>query len=249
MKRNEIYLGDCLELMPKHIEDKSVDMIFCDLPYGTTKCYWDEIIPFCELWSEYERIIKDNGAIVLFGSEPFSSKLRLSNLKLFKYDWIWRKNTCTGIAQANYQPMKEHETISVFYKKKPIFNKTMTRTKSEHIASCAKKGLERKINTKSSHNSLGGHYGGKFKEFVNPRTVLEFKSLSNRDKRKIHPTQKPIELINYLISTYTNKGDLVLDNCSGSGTVGQGCIELKRDFILMEQDVAYYEDSRKRLQM
>ncbi len=247
-KNGKLYNGDCLEIM-KDLEDKSIDLIACDLPYGTTACAWDVIIPFESLWDQYERIIKDNGAIILTASQPFTTDLINSNRKLFRYEMIWYKNTCTGIAQSSYMPMKNHENILVFYKKKPIFNKQLQPTKSEHISICAKKGLTRKINTKGTQlESLGGFAGGDFKEYVNPRSVIDFiKTVNNRSKDKTHPTQKPIELMEYIIRTYSNEGDVVLDNCSGSGTTGIAAINTNRMFILIEQDIKHFYNSVNRI--
>ena len=242
MKINEIYLGDCLELMPKHVEDKSIDMIFCDLPYGTTQNKWDSVIPLDKLWSEYNRVIKDNGAIVLFAQTPFDKVLGASNLKMLKYEWIWRKSRPTGHLNANRMPMKAHENILVFYKKLPTYSKQMTIGKPNHV----KDGSVRK--TKATNNNYG-HFENvvqKRTNLKNPVTVLEFKQ---QDPNKIlHPTQKPLELIEYMIKTYTNEGDLILDNTCGSGTTGLGAKNLNRNYIMMEQDPKYYEIACKRVQ-
>jgi len=241
MKRNEIYIGDCLELMPKHIEDKSIDMIFCDLPYVTTQNKWDSLIDLSKLWSEYKRVIKDNGAIVLFAQIPFDKVLGSSNLKMLKYEWIWRKSRPTGHLNANRMPMKAHENILVFYKKPPTYNKQMTIGKPNHV----KDGAIRK--TKATNNNYG-HFENveqKKTNLKNPVTVLAFKQ---QDPNKIlHPTQKPLDLIEYMIKTYTNEGDLILDNTAGSGTTGLGAKNLKRDYIMMEQDPDIYEIACKRL--
>ena len=243
MKINEIYLGDCLELMPKHVEDKSIDMIFCDLPYGTTQNKWDSVIPLDKLWSEYNRVIKDNGAIVLFAQTPFDKVLGASNLKMLKYEWIWRKSRPTGHLNANRMPMKAHENILVFYKKLPTYSKQMTIGKPNHV----KDGSVRK--TKATNNNYG-HFENvvqKRTNLKNPVTVLEFKQ---QDPNKIlHPTQKPLELIEYMIKTYTNEGDLILDNTCGSGTTGLGAKNLNRNYIMMEQDPKYYEIACKRVQV
>ena len=240
MKRNEIYLGDCLELMPKHVEDKSIDMIFCDLPYGTTKCKWDVIIPFDRLWSEYERVIKDNGVILLFGNEPFSSVLRTSNLKLYRYDWIWEKTKATGFQNSKIQPMRKYENLSVFYKHKPTYNPQGLIKKQD------KKTNVRSGNIKNEH-SFNTYKGKKpVAEFTNyPANIVKFKNASG--KGHLHPTMKPLSLIDYMIKTYTNEGDLILDNTCGSGTTGLGAKNLKRDYIMMEQDPEYYETACKRV--
>lgn len=232
--------GDCLEKM-KEISDASVDMILADLPYGTTMCKWDIVIPFDPLWKEFWRMVKTNGVIAIFGCEPFSSYLRMSQIQYFKYDWIWYKNTATGIAQAKYQPMRNHETISIFYRKKPNFYPIKKRTESEHIATCAKRGLKRNITSETEHNSLGGVYGGDFQEYVNPRTVLKFNGVNNRDYSKKHPVQKPIDLLAYLIKSYTQEGERILDPVMGSGSTGIACINTQRNFIGIEKDPKYFE--------
>lgn len=240
LELNKIHLGDCLELM-KEIPDKSIDMILCDLPYGTTKLKWDSIIPFDKLWEQYERIIKGNGAIVLFGTEPFSSKLRASNLTLFKYDWYWRKSKPVGFANAKKMPLKEVETISVFYKKLPTYN-------PQNIVKI------NRVNNNSTKtqkgNNLSALNGGSFKtnsyvqEYTNyPRQVLEF----GVEGKPLHNTQKPIALLEYLIKTYTNEGDVVLDNCIGSGTTAVACINTKRNFIGIEKEEKYYNIADERI--
>ena len=243
MKINEIYLGDCLELMPKHVEDKSVDMIFCDLPYGTTQNKWDSVIPLDELWKEYERVIKDNGAIVLFAAQPFTSALIMSNPKMFKYDWIWQKPKGTGHLNAKKQPMRDKEDILVFYKKQCTYNPQMT----EGTPYKDKAG---KDHTKST--SMTGSYG-KYTNYreVNkgvryPKQVQQFGVV---ERGTVHPTQKPLDLIEYMIKTYTNEGDLILDNTCGSGTTGLGAKNLNRNYIMMEQDPKYYEIACKRAQV
>ena len=235
MEYNKILQGDCLEVMP-NIPDKSIDMILCDLPYGTTACKWDTIIPFEPLWKEYKRIIKDNGAIVLFGSEPFSSYLRLSNIKDYKYDWIWNKRKAGNIFLAKYQPMKIHEIISVFNSN--IFYPIKT--------------PRDKIKTSKNYGtgeSMGGNKEKENKIYIytdkNPVSIIDISNASQ--KGKLHPTQKPVALFEYLIKTYTNKGDLVLDNCAGSGTTGVACKNLGRDFILIEKEKKYYEIAKKRI--
>ena len=241
MKRNEIYLGDCLELMPKHIEDKSIDMIFCDLPYGTTQNKWDSVIDLDKLWTEYKRVIKDSGAIVLFAQTPFDKVLSVSNLGMLKYEWIWRKSRPTGHLNANKMPMKAHENILIFYKKLPIYNKQTTIGIPNGIPY---KGIRR---TKEKQNNYGVYDNVKKEKTIvkNPVSVIDFNSLS--PKKTIHPTQKPLELIEYMIKTYTNEGDLILDNTCGSGTTGLGAKNLKRDYIMMEQDPKYYEIACKRV--
>ena len=197
MKNIQLYHGDCLEVM-KEIEDKSVDMILCDLPCGTTKCKWDTIIPFVPLWEQYNRIIKDNGAIVLFASQPFTSVLVNSNIRMFKYEWIWRKNKGGNPLNAKKIPMKQHESILVFYKKSPTYN---------------------------------------------PQSVQFCKV-----ERDLHPTQKPVALLEYLVKTYTNEGELILDNCMGSGSTGVACVNTNRKFIGIELDDKYFEVAKERIE-
>jgi len=241
MKVNEIYLGDCLELMPKHVEDKSIDMIFCDLPYGTTACKWDIVIPFEPLWEQYNRIIKDDGAIVLFGSQPFTSVLVNSNIKMFKYEWIWEKDGGSNFATVKYMPMKEHENILVFGKGKVKYNEQ----RQERIGS--RKGKITSTTDSGRKDSVyGTQKGGKKFDVPKlrcPRSIQRF----NRERGQ-HPTQKPLDLIEYMIRTYTNEGDLVLDNTCGSGTTGLGAKNLNRNYIMMEQDPKYYEIACKRVQ-
>jgi site-specific DNA-methyltransferase (adenine-specific) len=226
----DIKQGDCLELM-KEIPDKSIDMILCDLPYGTTACRWDTVIPFEPLWEQYNRIIKDNGAIVLFGSEPFSTELRHSNLKMYKYDYYWKKSRPVNHINAKRMPMRYIETISVFYKKQPTFNRqrkkrtiTTTSTTTNTVFGASINGYTREV-----------EYDAKF-------DLLSFSKDGS-----IHPTQKPVALLEYLIKTYTNEGETVLDNCMGSGSTGVACINTNRDFIGYELDENYFEIAEKRL--
>jgi DNA modification methylase len=225
--------GDCLELM-KDIPDKSIDMILCDLPYGTTRNKWDSVIPFDKLWEQYERIIKDNGAIVLFSQMPFTAKLICSNLKLFKYEWIWEKDNSTGFLNAKKMPLKIHENICVFYKSPPCYNPQM------------RKGFKP---YKCKHGAQSDNYGWHNKVWSvsdGERYPVDLIKL-NRDKSKIHPTQKPVALLEYLIKTYTNEGDIVLDNCMGSGSTGVACVNLNRSFIGMELEEEYFEIAKERI--
>ena len=242
MKINEIYLGDCLELMPKFVESKSVDMIFCDLPYGTTQNKWDSVIPLDELWKEYNRVIKDNGAIVLFAQTPFDKVLGASNLKMLKYEWVWEKTQATGHLNAKKMPMKAHENILVFYKKLPTYNPQKTTGHKPMNSGVRRSSL--KNENYNEINKVDLPFGGDTDRY--PRTVLEFKS--DKQKNYLHPTQKPLSLIEYMIRTYTNEGDLILDNTCGSGTTGLGAKNLRRNYIMMEQDPKYYEIACKRVQ-
>ena len=242
---NKVICGDCLEVM-KDIPDKSIDMILCDLPYGTTACKWDTIIPFEPLWEQYKRIIKDNGAIVLTASQPFTSALVMSNPDMFKYEIIWEKNKPSGIATANKMPMKNHENICVFYKSQPIFNAIKSETKSISSLNNALKGYTNQNKSLSNITGLKG-VPVKWSKMINPRTVLRFNVVGNRDKNRVHPTQKPVALFEYLIKTYTNEGDIVLDNCAGSGTTGVACKNLNRNYILIEKEPEYIDIINKRL--
>ena len=244
---NYLWLGDCLELM-KYIPNKSMDAIICDLPYGTTNIKWDSIIPFDLLWKQYNRVIKDNGAILLFGSEPFSSTLRLSNINSFKYDWIWEKSMPTGMAQSSYMPMKYHETISVFVNKgKPTFNKQLAERNQSSLQR-AKYKMQGSSHL-SNHIAIGEQPPTQYNPTkVNPKTILKFKSVPNTPKgSKLHPTQKPLELMEYLIKTYTNKGDMVLDNTMGSGTTNLAALKLNRKSIGIEKEKQYYDIAVRRL--
>lgn len=228
--------GDTIEQMAK-LPNGCVDMILCDLPFGTTKCKWDSIIPFDKLWEQYKRIIKPNGAIVLFGSEPFSSLLRVSNLEEFKYDWIWEKPHGTGFLNANKQPIRAHETISVFYAGQPVYNPIKTRG---HIR---KTSTKRKDTTEVYGLQTGEHSYDSTERF--PRSVQVFSS--DKQTSALHPTQKPVALCEYLIKTYTNEGETVLDNTMGSGTTGVACVNLGRKFIGIERDEKYFAIATKRI--
>lgn len=232
--------GDCLELM-KDIPDKSVDMILCDLPYGTTACKWDSVIPFNKLWCQYERVIKDAGAIVLTASQPFTSALIMSNIKMFKYSLVWLKTRPSNVFNAKKMFMKFHEDICVFYKSLPTYNPQMIIGKPY-----------RKV--QYSPDRSDGIYGktGENKGYVSetngerhPKTVIE---ISNPNHNSLHPTQKPVALMEYLIKTYTNEGDLVLDNCMGSGTTGVACKNINRRFIGMELDDEYFRIAKERIE-
>lgn len=236
----KLFQGDCLELM-KDIPDGSIDMILCDLPYGTTACKWDSVIPFEPLWEQYKRIIKDNGAIVLFGSEPFSTMLRCSNLKMYKYDWIWKKSKKTGFPNANRQPLRNYETISVFYKKQCRYNPQGLVKLDVPVKKDRKKPKRETVNAGENDGSLVGEYTVLYKNY--PTQVINFSSVGNT----IHPTQKPVALLEYLIKTYTNEGETVLDNCMGSGSTGVACMNTGRRFIGMELETKYFEIAKQRI--
>ena len=248
-EKNKIIQGDCLEKM-KLIPDGSIDMILADLPYGTTQCKWDTIIPFEPLWEQYKRVIKDNGAIVLFGSEPFSSKLRFSNINLWKYDWVWIKSKGSNFTHAKNMPIKFHEDICVF-SKAPIGHKVQL---GEKRMIYNPQGLEkvdkvwkRPKKYDSEHKlKRESHKLERVIEFTNyPKTPLSFNN-SNNKQRGLHPTQKPVELFEYLIKTYTNEGDMVLDNTMGSGTTNLACIKLNRKSIGIEKEKQYYDVAVRR---
>ena len=234
---NKIYNEDCLEGM-KRIPDKSVDMILCDLPYGTTACKWDTIIPFEPLWEQYKRVIKDNGAIVLTATNPFSSILINSNIKGFKHEWIWRKERGVGFQVAKYRPMQEHEHILVFTGKGERVNYKPIMVKREKPLSSTLAG------SKSQSSPLANANKGKVTyTHKHPLSILEF----SRDSSKIHPTQKPVALFEYLINTYTVEGETILDNCMGSGTTAIACINTNRNFIGFELDESYFNLANERI--
>lgn len=230
---------DCLEEM-KNIPDKSVDMVLCDLPYGTTSCKWDVIIPFEPLWEQYKRIIKDRGAIVLTASQPFTSTLVSSNYAMFKYEWIWEKDGGSNFAVVKYQPMKEHENVLVFCKNSTHYFPQM----QERVGS--RKGKETTTIDSGRKNSVYGTQSGGLKLTVpvlrTPRSIQRF----NRE-RGLHPTQKPVALLEYLIKTYTLEGETVLDNCMGSGSTGVACKNTNRNFIGIEMDKNYFDIATKRI--
>jgi site-specific DNA-methyltransferase (adenine-specific) len=234
--------GDCLVEM-QSIPDKSVDMILCDLPYGTTACKWDVVIPFNLLWEQYKRIIKDNGAIVLFASQPFSSVLGSSQLDLLQYSWVWKKHMGTGHLNAKKRPLKSHEDILVFYKKQPTYN-PQGLIYSPKIMTNSDSHCQRDKNNKTSTVS-----GGLKKEYVQeyknyPKDVLEFKS---ENGNKLHPTKKPESILEYLIRTYTNEGELVMDNCMGSGSTGVAAKNQNRRFIGIEKEEKYFKIAEERI--
>lgn len=242
--------GNCLEVM-KSIPDGSMYMILCDLPYGTTACKWDTVIPFEPLWAEYKRIIKPNGAIVLFGQEPFSSHLRLSNLDWFKYDWIWHKSKALGFTNAKNKPMNKHEIISIF-SEGTCANRSNRRMPyhPQGLVPYGKvvsgiKACKADLEEGGHKFARPGHKESFIQEFTNyPTQILEF----SNDSSTVHPTQKPIALCEYLIKTYTNENEWVLDNCMGSGTTGVACVNTNRNFIGIEQDENYFAIAKERIE-
>jgi len=241
----DLIKGDCLEVM-KTIESNSIDTIITDPPYGTTACKWDSVIPFEPMWEQINRIIKPNGAIVLFGSEPFSSALRMSNLKGYKHDWIWSKKMTGGFANAKYKPMKAHEEIIVFSNDVINYYPQMIERTEKELKRFAYKSKE---TTKSDHRSCKGKTGNRFDNKMKyPSTVININGIVNSSNEKAkHPTQKPLELMRYLINTYSNKGDTILDFTMGSGSTMVACVETKRDGIGIELDETYYNLAKKRV--
>lgn len=234
---NTVLHGDCLELM-NDIPTGSIDMILCDLPYGTTACKWDIIIPFDLLWEQYKRIIKDNGAIVLTASEPFASYLRLSNIEDYKYDWIWDKVKGTGYLNAKKQPLRNHEVVCVFYKNQCLY---MPQKTFDHKLKTATKTIKTQSEVYGKFNR--DNYYSSTERY--PKSIQIFSS--DTQKSNLHPTQKPVALFEYLIKTYTNEGDTVLDNCAGSGTTAIACLNTKRNYILMEKEEKYFNIINERI--
>lgn len=236
--RYTLYHGDCLEIM-EYIPDNSIDSIICDPPYGTTACKWDSVIPIDKMWFQLKRIIKPNGAIVLFGQEPFSSVLRVSNLKNYKYDWVWDKVKQGAFATAKYAPLKQHELISVFSK---------DGGKCQYFPQMTKMETTRTGKIYSSSDSASVKYNDGVKRIYTekyPKTIITESNANNRDK--VHPTQKPVALMEYLIKTYTNEGETVLDFAMGSGTTGVACVNTNRKFIGIEKDEKYQQISQTRI--
>lgn len=236
----QLYQGDCLEVM-KNIPDNSIDMILCDLPYGTTACKWDIIIPFNLLWKQYNRIIKDNGAIVLFAKQPFTSQLVNSNLKYFRYELIWQKDKGTDFGNANRKPLNSHENILVFYKKQPTYNKQLFAGKP-YTKKNYKNNDDSDLNFKSDNSGIWVNDG-----FRTPTSVIKYARDNIHKGSNLHPTQKPVALLEYLIKTYTNEGEIVLDNCMGSGSTGMACINTNRNSIGIELDEGYFNVAKERI--
>ena len=224
--------GDCLERM-KEIPDGSVDMILTDPPYGTTNCKWDSIIPLEQMWSHLKRVIKPNGAIVLTAAQPFTSVLVCSNLKQFKYEWVWQKESGTGMLNAKKQPLRDSESVLVFYKKQATYNPQFTKGKPYTV----KKGSDSQLYNKSE-NVVTVNTGKRY-----PKTVQKF----NRDRGSFHPTQKPVALMEYLIKTYTNENQTILDFTMGSGSTGVACVNTNRNFIGIELDENYFNIASERI--
>ena len=259
LELDKIYLGDCLSLM-QNVPDKSIDMICADNPYevlhkDNPNAQWDRIIPFEPLWTQYERIIKDNGAIVLFAQGMFTAQLMMSNPKIWKYNLVWEKGRATGFLNANRMPMRSHEDICVFYKKQPTYNPQFgigepshSRGSGNHKQTNQCYGKHKEVKHKVgstydyAHIKVVESTGEKF-----PMSVLHFNKEHGTDTW--HPTQKPVDLLRYLIRTYTNEGDVVLDNCAGSGSLAVACIKEKRHFICIEKNKEYYKKAKKRIEL
>lgn len=249
IEMNKIYHMDCLEFMDKLIKQGiKVDAIITDPPYGTTSCKWDTIIPFDAMWERLNKLIKPNGAIVLFGSEPFSSALRMSNIKNYKYDWIWDKPTATGHLNANIQPLRAHEVISVFYKEQPTYNpiKTDGHTRKISSASSRAKSIQRAIGkTKVYNNEIVEKVSSYDSTCRFPISIIQFST--DKQIHALHPTQKPVLLMEYLIRTYTNENEIVLDFTIGSGTTGLASLQTNRNFYGCDSKLEYCELGNKRL--
>ena len=234
MNNIELWQGDCLELM-KNIPDGSIDLVLTDPPYGTTACKWDSVIPFEPMWEQLNRIIKPNGAICLFGSEPFSSALRMSNIKNFKYDWIWNKKLAGNGILEKKQPFKIHEIVSVFHS-------------GIYMPQMIKGRYRKKMGLKESEITGGNSYAKQTEnDLYYPKSILEY-GIGNMRKGRLHPTQKPIDLLEYLIRTYTNEGETVLDFTAGSGSTGVACVNTNRRFIGIELDDGYFNIAKKRIE-
>ena len=238
----ELYNADCIKAMSV-LDDNSIDMVFCDLPYGTTQNPWDSIIPFEDLWAAYDRIVKQDGAILLMAQPPFDKLLGASNLKDFRYEWNWEKNKATGHLNAKKMPMKAHEMILVFYKKLPTYNPQMTEGHKPMNAVLPRDNMpEPEVKRNYNHvEKRTGNPGGSTTRY--PRDVVRFPVINNDSPLKFHPTQKPVELIEYFIKTYSNEGDVVLDNAMGSGSTGVAAQNLNREFIGIENNKEYFDQA------
>jgi site-specific DNA-methyltransferase (adenine-specific) len=234
-----LVLGDCLDEM-KNIDDKSIDMVLCDLPYGTTNCAWDVVIPFDKLWEQYNRIIKDNGAIVLFAAEPFSSILVCSNLEMFKYQWVWNKiNKFSGHLNCKKQPLRQTERICVFSKNQTKYYPQMDKGIAYKAISS---GTKSKNYREQKNNIVTENTGTRY-----PKDILNIEGDERGTVGRIHPTQKPVLLLEYLIKTYTDEGDIILDNTMGSGSTGVACVNTGRNFIGMEKEKDYFVIAKNRI--
>ena len=245
----ELLNGDCLEVM-KSIPDKSVDMVLCDLPYGTTACKWDNVIPFEPMWEQYDRITKKNAAILLFSAQPFTTDLICSNRKNFRYEIIWQKTQASGFLNANKMPLRAHENILVFYKNLPTYNPIKTSVNRKDIGRAKKPNLVRsqQYGIESMMHTIWVETGSRY-----PTDVIKFSnwngSLFGKNVSHVkHPTAKPVDLLEYLIKSYSNPGDTILDNCMGSGSTGVACVNTNRDFIGIELDDNYFSIAKDRIE-
>lgn len=241
----EFHIGDCFDVMAG-IPDGSVDMVLCDLPYGTTACKWDAVLPFDRLWAEYWRVCKPNAAVVLTAAQPFTSALVMSQINRFRYEWIWKKNMGSGFASAKFQPMRYHESALVFYRDRPLYNPQPTQRNSVASEKVCKRPV-RSGARKSNHTpmmSVTRQYDPKNK---GPESVLSFNSVPNGGGGKLHPTQKPVSLFEYLIRTYTHEGMTVLDNTAGSGTTAIAAENANRRWICIERDEEYAAKAIERI--
>ncbi len=241
-----LHHGDCLDVL-RTLPDASVDAVITDPPYGgTTACTWDTVIPFAPMWEGIKRVLKPRGACVLFGAQPFTSALVMSNPTWFKYEWVWEKNSAVGFNSAKYQPMRNHESILVFYTRPGTYNPIRQQSISQTAIDRASRGEVRPQGPRKTHH--GGpciKTPSAFTAYVHPRTVQRFNVVDRH--HSIHPTQKPLALLEYLVKTYTDEGDVVLDFTMGSGTTGHACVNLGRSFIGIEQDAGYFAIAEKRL--
>ena len=251
MAKVDLIHGDCMTELQK-LEDKSIDLILCDLPYGTTACKWDSVLDLTVLWQEYKRVLKENGVVLLFGQEPFSSIVRTSNLSWYRYDWVWRKNKPSNFQLMNYQPGRIHENIMVFSEGKACY--TEKGNNMPYTPQLEKRDKVRRANARIYvkegkeqapllHNYVGNRENIKTYEYRQPVTILEFPN----EPHKVHPTQKPVALLKYLIRTYSKEGDIVLDNCMGSGSTGVASVNTNRGFIGIEKDEKYFSVAKERL--
>ena len=248
MSHIKLYNGNSLQIMKNLQRESNISLVLTDPPYGTTSCKWDIILPFDEMWNCLLNITQNNTPILLFGQEPFSSLLRISNLQMYKYDWVWHKNKPSGFANAKYKPMCNHELISVFYKEKPKYYPIKEERDLKPKYNNLKQGFER-------HGNYGSETQGvkcdnqikKYSGLRNPTSIKKFDVVPNNKGSRVHPTQKPIELLEYLIKTYTDEGDTVLDFTMGLGSTGVACKNLNRNFIGIELDKNYFDIACKRL--
>lgn len=241
LELNKIHFGDCLDLMG-FIPDGSIDMILCDLPYGKTKNKWDSVIDLVKLWGHYERIIKSNGVIALTGQDKFSARVMLSNEKIHRYNLIWEKSSPTGHLNAKKMPLRSHEDIMIFYKSTPTYNPQKTTGHARKVSTAHHKRNSKRTTNYGDHGLTSYDSTERY-----PKSVLRFPS--DKQRSAIHPTQKPVALFKWFINTYTNEGEMVLDNCSGSGTTAVACIETKRNFICIDNDIKHFNDSIQRVKI